>query len=180
MTPRQWLIKDWLPCSRVALFAGKGGIGKSRLALQLAAGLAQGQAAWLEGGPELASDTPRHVVYCSYEDEQAEVKARLPQWATDDALGDRLTLAHGPSLWQAPERFAHPQATDFATMLQRFCEERTAALLVIDPVAAAYGGNENDRAAVRAFMSHWDSWARDSGCAVLGFIAPGQGDRQRV
>ena len=172
LTPRQWLINDWLPCGRVALFAGKGGIGKSRLAVQLAAGLAQGQAVWLEGGPELASHAPRHVVYCSYEDEQAEVKARLPQWATADALRDRLTLAHGPALWQAPEPFAHPQATDFANMLQSYCEERTAALLVIDPVAAAYGGNENDRAAVRAYMSHWDYWARDSGCAVLMLAHP--------
>ena len=172
LTPRQWLINDWLPYGRVALFAGKGGIGKSRLAVQLAAGLAQGQAVWLKGGPKLASDAPRHVVYCSYEDEQAEVKARLPQWATADALGDRLTLAHGPALWRAPEQFAHPQATDFANMLQSYCEERTAALLVIDPVAAAYGGNENDRAAVRAYMSHWDYWARDSGCAVLMLAHP--------
>ena len=40
--PRRWLVKDWLPAGRVTLLAGQGGIGKSRLALQLAAGIAIG------------------------------------------------------------------------------------------------------------------------------------------
>ena len=36
--PRQWLVDGWLPAGRVALLSGQGGAGKSRLALQLAAG----------------------------------------------------------------------------------------------------------------------------------------------
>ena len=40
--PRRWLVEDWLPAGRVTLLAGQGGVGKSRLALQLAAGIASG------------------------------------------------------------------------------------------------------------------------------------------
>jgi RecA-family ATPase len=41
--PRLWLIDDKLPAGRVALLTGEGGAGKSRLALQLAAGVASGE-----------------------------------------------------------------------------------------------------------------------------------------
>ena len=35
-TPRRWILERWLPEGRTVLFAGSGGKGKSRLALQLA------------------------------------------------------------------------------------------------------------------------------------------------
>ena len=40
-------------------------------------------------------------------------------------------------------------------------------MLIVDPSAAAYGSNENNRALVRAFVSDLDAWARDNNCAVL-------------
>ena len=51
--PRRWLVRDWLPAGRVALLTGPGGICKSRLVLQLAAGIASGGGqgdAWKKGG----------------------------------------------------------------------------------------------------------------------------------
>ena len=39
--------------------------------------------------------------------------------------------------------------------------------MVIDPLAAAYAGDENSRGLVRAFLSSWDAWARRCRCAVL-------------
>ena len=40
--PREWLVKNWLPTGCVTMLSGRGGFGKSRLALQLAAGVASG------------------------------------------------------------------------------------------------------------------------------------------
>ena len=40
-------------------------------------------------------------------------------------------------------------------------------LLVIDSAAAAFGGNENSRSEVRAFVSALDAWACSARCAVL-------------
>ena len=38
----EWLVEDWLPSGRVSMLTGEGGAGKSRLALQLAAGIVTG------------------------------------------------------------------------------------------------------------------------------------------
>jgi len=43
-------------------------------------------------------------------------------------------------------------------------------LLIVDPLAAAYGDDENDRGCVRSFMASWNSWAARKHCATL-FIA---------
>ena len=49
-------------------------------------------------------------------------------------------------------------------------------LLIIDPLAAAFVQNENDRALVRAFLSALDQWAEDHSCAVLIISHPPKGD----
>ena len=43
----EWLVYSWLPWGRVALLAGDGGLGKSRLALRLASGIAAAEPDWL-------------------------------------------------------------------------------------------------------------------------------------
>ena len=47
---------------------------------------------------------------------------------------------------------------------------------MIDPTAGAYALNENDRALVRGFLSHWDLWARATGCSVLLISHPPKSD----
>ena len=41
---REWLIEGWLPVGRLGMLSGRGGRGKSRLALQLVARMAGGPA----------------------------------------------------------------------------------------------------------------------------------------
>ena len=57
--------------------------------------------------------------------------------------------------------------TDTGTALQARAKEIRARLLIVDPRAAAYAGDENHRAQVRSFVSCWDRWAREHRCAVL-------------
>ena len=56
-----WLIDGWLLWGRVALLAGDGGLGKSRLALRLAAGIASAQPDWL-GGITTAEGSSRRLL----------------------------------------------------------------------------------------------------------------------
>ena len=42
---REWLIPGWLPVGRLGMLSGRGGRGKSRLALQLVARMAASPAA---------------------------------------------------------------------------------------------------------------------------------------
>ena len=89
--PREWLVEDWIPAGRLGSLYGKGGMGKSLLALQIAAAVmhggkpvatrdlvekkdraeASGIAKTLQGG--------QRVLWLSWEDETDEVIRRWRQ-----------------------------------------------------------------------------------------------------
>ena len=181
--PFEWLVEQWLPRSRVALLAGDGGLGKSRLTLRLAAAIAAGPAwsDWL-GGISTAEGSlrrplrlqgPAPAIVASWEDDLHEVKRRLEAMRMVSSTTGNLHFVDaadfGP-LWMPPDpgekrNLADP--TPVGAELRAAAEGLGARLLVIDPLAAAFAGNENDRGQVRAFMSNWDAWARRGDCAVL-------------
>ena len=206
--PRRWLVEDWLPAGRVTLLVGQGGVGKSRLAMQLAAGIASGgrraeeanqaskSRSWIETPSphmlqlgEATEPGGAPLVYASWEDEWDEFRRRLSE------------LSGAPAPWVAPERLSHFHFADMAghgalwgpranrrsytdTMgettqagheLRRLCREEGARLLIVDPSAAAYGSDENNRTAVRAFLSDLDAWARENDCAILMLSHPSKG-----
>lgn len=51
--------------------------------------------------------------------------------------------------------------------LREYVQESGAKMLVLDPLAACFGSNENDRSLVRAFLANWDRWGRDNDCVTL-------------
>ena len=106
----EWLVYSWLPWGRVALLAGDGGLGKSRLALRLAAGIAAAEPDWLggistaEGSKrlDLRLDQPERVVIASWEDDLDEFDRRLAALRKHDATEGRVKFVdmadRGP-LW---------------------------------------------------------------------------------
>ena len=191
---REWLLHGWLAVGRVHLLTGSGGRGKSRLALQLAAALASDAPAWpvpWQEGARGLLPSDRHpptlprtgaavpVVIASWEDEAAEVHRRLiAQPVPVPELADRLhyiDAAEWGPLW-APVGTAHVQTvaelTAAGRRLRRLCERVGARLLVVDPLAAAYGSDENVRGLVRQYMASWDAWGRAQRCAVLMIAHP--------
>lgn len=181
-----WIVDGWLPRGRVALIAGKGGAGKSRLALQLAAGIVGDVPDWLPDvalpiAPDVRGAT---VVLATYEDAPellADRADRLKRGITATgrhrwpALAD-LTDLHVIDLAREGPIWGPPKGVHVATRaallptgdrLREHCETVGARLLILDPLAAAFGANENDRSAVREFLSAMDGWARDADCAVL-------------
>ena len=185
---RQWILDGWLPAGRVTLFTGDGGAGKSLLTLGLALALSAGEDEWLGNQ---GKDSPRvrgeaaSIVWGSWEDEPDEIWRRA-QWV-QGKQGQRQTegrfvladLAGRGPLW-APgadgKGSTHTSTlaslTPTGERLRALCEERAARLLVLDPLAAAYGSNENDRGLVRSFISSWDRWGRKHDCAVLIIAHP--------
>ena len=193
--PRDWLVTGWLPTGCVSILSGRGGVGKSRLALQLAAGVASGGGkegepdVWLEGPPDAAnplllgtavSNGGVPVLYVSWEDDDLEFSRRLAAISGDNKAP-----------WVSPERLAQLHFADMAgrgptwgpgvgvhistraellpagELLRERAEALDAQLVILDPLAAAWVGNENDRSLVRSFMSDWDAWARQGPRGVL-------------
>lgn len=185
--PREYIVRNWLPSNRMTIFVGAGGRGKSRLALQIASAVAGGATNWLANQNQMLpiEGGAAPVVFATYEDEKEEVWRRMG--AIQTTLGkrppkERFTLdylAGREPLWGRPigSRSFHdlPELTPTGRQLQKICEEKKARLLVIDPLAAAFGANENDRNEVRAFNNAWDSWATKQKCAVLVIAHPPKG-----
>lgn len=204
--PRRWLINGWLPAGRLSLLWGVGGGGKSRLALQLAAGVASGggqNREWIEdpeGALSLGEEVPETgctVMYCSWEDEEEEFWRRLSEIA-----GVKRGSGPGPAPWVTPDRTANLHVFDLAEYgavwsplkgrhtstiaeitptgeaIRATAESIDARLLIMDPLAAVYLASENDRGLVRAFCASWDSWARRKNCAVWVLCHPNRSGEQ--
>ena len=62
------------------------------------------------------------------------------------------------------------------SVVRRLCEKADAKLLVIDPLAAAYGSDENIRALVREFMSDWSAWSAATGVTTMILGHPPKSD----
>lgn len=201
---RQWLIRDWLPRGRLGLFAGVGGYGKSRMALQIAARVAADRRG---KDPEHEADAiPGHVVtpafridpdnagpvvFASWEDERDEMARRLESMVSEglvtkpgpDVPLHFLDLRGAGPVWgpnTAGGRSGHVQTAGGITAagrrLRRTCEEAGAVLLIVDSLAGAYAGDENTRALVRAFCADWDAWATLNGCTVMLIAHPSKGN----
>ena len=197
--PVSWLVKDWMPDATLSVLTGAGGAGKSRIALQLAVAVATGAerfiqtesgAAMLKGpkAPDLLAAGP--VVFAAWETRLLAWQNRLAAVCgrgTDRA--ERIRQLSGQlhyvnmrpegGLWGAAQG-AHTSTTgswlDGGYALLDYAAAAQARLLIIDPLAAAFVQNENDRALVRAFLSALDQWAEDYNCAVLIISHPPKGD----
>ena len=185
---RQWLIKDWLPANCVSMFTGEGGVGKSFATLQIACGLVSGvKDCYFDTTHEPISNTELpaiNVVYAAWEDELEEVSRRIRrikgnlQWPDFDKIERCFSFVDlkrlGP-IW-GPEQGVHVSTRGgllhSGEELMRICEDKGARLLVLDPGAGAFGGNENDRAAVREFTGYMSGWGVDNKCATLIIAHP--------
>jgi RecA-family ATPase len=151
---REWVVRDRVPLAAVTLLSGDGGVGKTILALHLAAATALGRD-WLYSLPE-----PGPVLVVCCEDENKELHRRLDRIiehcnASFEELsrGMRLiSLAGQDTVMAAPDARGLIVPTKlFKRMSEAACDLRPR-LIVLDNSADVFAGNENDRAQVRQFI----------------------------
>lgn len=192
---REWIVDGWLPANRAGILAGRGGAGKSRLALQLACAVAAGTAEWLGKGPvsgPTVACARSTAVLASWEDELADTMRRcrsmaeaLP-WLTREAVRNRIhwidASPHGPLWGPSHDGSRHvatsAELTPAGSAVRAYCESVRARLLILDPLAAVYASDENVRGLVRHFMTSWDAWARRTRCAVMLIAHPPKSDAE--
>ena len=163
------------------LLSGAGGVAKSAFALSIALGVAM-----LEDGvwDVLFGDIFRgrggKVLFVTYEDAPGEIRQRLQDLANiachDSGVRRRVfeeqihvlnftggELLFGPSGSYGP---SHLPLQGWHG-LWREADRLRPVLIVIDPVLAAYAGNQNDAAPVRRFLVLLASAAAEIGAGVL-------------
>jgi RecA-family ATPase len=171
---RLWHVEDMIPARTVTMLGGDGGVGKSLVALQLAAATATGRP-WL--GRKCAAGG---VVLLSAEDDEDELHRRLAAIGESEGLSladlDRLTvvpLAGEDALLAIPDPrtgVLHP--TQLLGELETLIAADPPALVVLDTLADLHSGNENDRTVARQFIGMLRGVAMRHDCAILLLAHP--------
>jgi RecA-family ATPase len=168
--PRDWQVQDRIPARNVTLLSGEGAVGKSILLLQLAAATVL-ERDWIGTMPKSGP-----VIYLSCEDDEAEIRRRLEAIASHYQSTRAAFLAAGLKVYDyagkdatlgQPDRSDHIQPTALFSSLKNEAVKIKPKLVIIDTLADAFAGNENNRAHTRQFIGLMRGIAIDSGAAVV-------------
>jgi RecA-family ATPase len=175
--PRRWLLDQWMPmCSVVALFGGPG-IGKSLLAQQIAIAVGLGASVFgidLVQGPAL---------YWACEDDNEELRRRaIPILrCIGRTAGPAIVYCQGRAGMESTlvtfDRESMVQFAPAYAELVAEIERLRPKFLVLDNISHLYGGLENDRRQVTAFVNVLTGLARryDLAILLLGHVAKIEG-----
>lgn len=150
--PFDWLLDHWLSW-HPTLLAGRGGIGKSLLAQQLATALAIGRP--LFG----TSCAPVKILYWACEDDHDEIWRRQDRICKSLGIGfemlGRLSIDARCGLENAifATEYGRPAWTPLYKELQDEVNDTHAQVLILDNISQTFGGNENDRHHVTKFLN---------------------------
>lgn len=167
-----WILEHWLSW-HPTLLSGRGGIGKSLLVQQIATGLAIGRPLWG------TSTGPVRVLYWACEDDTNEIWRRQDRICQELRVGfddiDNLFIDARCGLDNTvfATEFSKPGWTALYAELQAQVNDYKADVLVLDNIAQVFGGNENDRHHVTAFLNGIVGLVRDRPFCpiILGHIA---------
>jgi RecA-family ATPase len=179
--PREHAVPDRILLRQVTLLAGEGGVGKSLLVLQLLASTVLGRG-WIGSLPKSGP-----VIYLGAEDEQDEIYHRLDAIAAhyDDEpatvaelignglhasshAGEDMTLAR----FNRKTGIIEPTPL-YDTLLEQACDIRPV-IVALDTLSDVYGGDENNRTQVSAFVALLRNLAMTANCAVVVTQHPSQ------
>lgn len=166
--PRQWCVTDLIPHRQVTLLSGDGGVGKTTLMMQLCMSAASNT-------PFLGKPVrPSPALFVSAEDEIEELHFRIHQIAGPNRQGGlnhfhmvSLSDCDHTALVEAVKPKAPLTRTPVFTQIEAMVRELGAGLLVLDPAADLFGGDEIDRRQVQTFIRMLRKLARDADCTVV-------------
>lgn len=165
---RQWFVEGWIPDRTVTNLSGDGGSGKTEIILQLIAAASLGLP-WF--GKDVSTGP---CLYYGAEDEADELHRRLETIVRRagqdlaDLAGIRLIPMAGlDAVLAEPNGKGHLAETAIYPKLVSQAMALRPKLIVIDPSADVFGGDEINRAQVRKFVSMLRGLAMEIDCAVL-------------
>jgi hypothetical protein len=168
--PVKWLWPGRLAAGKLALLVGDPGLGKSWIALDMAARLSASRA-WPDEAP--AALGPAGVILLSAEDGLADtIRPRL------DALGADSSRIHHIAVLQAGEQERGIQLAD-TVALEHAITQTASQIVVIDPMAAYLGATDSHRDAdVRGLIAPLAALADRTNVAILGIMHLSKGTQR--
>jgi RecA-family ATPase len=165
---REWLVEGFIPHRTVTLWSGDGGSGKTQAALQLIVAASLG-IPWLGKDVGLGP-----CLLYTAEDEADELHRRLAVTVEKagrqlaDLAGVKLVPMAGLDATLAKPIMAGQigETIQFAK-LKSEVEQFKPRLVVIDPAADVFGGDEINRVQVRQFVQKLAALALEYDCAVV-------------
>ena len=170
---REWFIEGLVPMRQVTLLTGDGGVGKSLLALQLAACSAMSLDT-LDMEP-LSGKT----IYLGAEDDADEFHRRLVDIAS--AHGQELDflfmfrllpMADIDPLLSVPNRAGVMTPTPLWESFADYARDFRPRLIVLDTAADLFAGDEVKRSQVRQFIAMLRKLAMAIDCAIILLAHP--------
>jgi RecA-family ATPase len=169
LEPMRWLATHRIPAGDATILSGDGGGGKTTVALQLAVSVERGIGDWLgtvcESGP---------VIFFSGEEPENEMRRRLARVARKRSIEPadienlHFHFADPDSCLLGISRPNGPMVpTPLFESLRAAARVISPVLIVVDSIAATFGGNQNDRVHARTFVGMFRRLAHDFDCAVL-------------
>jgi len=151
---RRWAINGWLGFGHVTLLVGSGGIGKTLLAQQMASCLALGKSFIGE------VTSPLRCLMWACEDDHDELWRRqvaLARWcgAGLEAFAEGLVIVprHGLDNALVSTEYGKLTYSPLIAQLSEQARDLRSDAVILDNVGQLYGGGENDRHAVTAFLN---------------------------
>lgn len=170
---REWIVRDWIPAKTVSLLSGDGAVGKSTLALQLGAARALDRD-WIGTMPAAG-----RTLYLSAEDDANELHRRLDAirahyGVTFDDLSnlEMVDLVGENAVLGEIAKTGIINPTPVFDAVVSIVERSQADLVIVDALADAFAGDENNRSQARQFVGMLKRPARAYGCAFLCLAHP--------
>lgn len=156
----EWVVSPLIPAGAVILFFGRGGLGKSTLAIQIAGAIASGS--YVFGVPA----AKRPVIYIDYENSLAVLSERLRNIAADEVLFLDST--------QSPPRLDRAERFQYLDLLKAL----PGAVFIFDTLRSSQGGDENDSQAMTEVMLFLRQIRDAGGTVIFLHHTPKSSDRQ--
>lgn len=170
--PREWIVPGYIPHKTVTLLSGDGSVGKSLLALQLAAGRALARE-WIGLMPE-----PGRTLILSAEDDADEMHRRLEDIRKfygarmTDLTGMQLVDLVGEDSILGALTKGQIEPTLMYHALDACLTEWQPDLTILDVLADMFSGDENSRPQSRQFIGLLKRLGRNHACAILLLAHP--------